>query len=1060
MNNKSNNNSRPQFFILPYQYNRKCWSQKLQKYFYSRDIKDQIWETSSETIKGQTYDLHDFIKTIDTNKSKSERDALMRFCDVDRFPVKEQVDFSKWNGTIFIDLDLDKSSIKDKDVSFHATFYNALLDNLLLCDNFYYIEHSSSKVGLHLIFYYDIEKTEESFFKCAKYTRDYIYSLDSNIKGIAKLLNEENVFDQIYTRAWQKCFITGIDGYINDCSGAVDEELLSIEIKKKEVDTSHYELTNIDINGEWEVHYPERLKIYTAIKRVTSSEEECQSVWAELCKHFVLYKNNTYKDFVNGFRYDGIDETTAHIDILDKYGICIEKGVVHYHLKENEYLGDIRDKIIKALPNGITFLQAGTGVGKTRCWTDMNDKIINDVLELPYHKPILIVEPLNSIINTKYNADVKIVNGSKQFPKDLSDYNLYVTNYNKLIKKTLDGGYTLKDNIIEFLSKFELVIIDESHIILKDSFRCDVLIPFIESLQKAAESTKVILQTATPMEEEQLFDIKNKIVVHKEVSKDIKFIYRKIQKEVFNIQELNCLVTYYTKNSKKVYVYWNNASLRQLNEYKACYSNPDRVAIYHKRNSGEQSMEHINQYHELGDEYDVLLSSVYFGVGNDLNDSEDAAVIIVGNNSWQEDIQAIGRWRNSKCIEVCQVILPNENIEEETRTTFEEILTKEERKLRYLWADKNNKDKSVLISRKAYQIRKESDIRYLSVMKAASIYNSLLYIKQEKLQDTYYGIRIKGDLSKYIENNEDYTNKSREYWKEVKQIRNTVKQDIIAGKKDWNVINSDSNISKFNSLWNKIKQYGIDKIIPISTIISTSNYHKLDLFCKYYKQLVSRKLDFAELYSLIWYRNNYKEGITKIGDAEIDNKLYYATLAYIIFIRNKNVDTRNSILQSFYFNTFKWYCKLFYDLPQELINMFYSTRAESEIDMSKDIEFFGEDMWKDYKFEDTIIHNFNDIYKYFDTNHGYSQSKINEIMSMCLNIKVSLKSDAGKMGGKIGGKTGKKCVVIKDLPKYQLNIGMEFETRQALIDYVNDKTGIKLTNTTLTRWNNVNITSI
>ena len=48
------------------------------------------------------------------------------------------------------------------------------------------------------------------------------------------------------------------------------------------------------------------------------------------------------------------------------------------------------------------------------------------------------------------------------------------------------------------------------------------------------------------------------------------------------------------------------------------------MAVYHKRNTGEESMERIAKYHRLkykgyddNYEYDVLLSSVYFGVGNE-----------------------------------------------------------------------------------------------------------------------------------------------------------------------------------------------------------------------------------------------------------------------------------------------------------------------------------------------------------------------------------------------------------------------------------------------------------
>ena len=106
------------------------------------------------------------------------------------------------------------------------------------------------------------------------------------------------------------------------------------------------------------------------------------------------------------------------------------------------------------------------------------------------------------------------------------------------------------------------------------------------------------------MEESKLFEITNNIIVHKEVNRQCKYIFRKIlpkelngkENKKFYIQELNCLISYYIRNNRKVYVYWNNGSLKQQQELQYSLDNKYKVAVYHKRNSGSDDMERINKW--------------------------------------------------------------------------------------------------------------------------------------------------------------------------------------------------------------------------------------------------------------------------------------------------------------------------------------------------------------------------------------------------------------------------------------------------------------------------------
>lgn len=1073
-------------FLLPYR-ERTVWTSKYKKYINSHNIKEQVWEHDGVRLNGYCMSIKDIIKYITEHPTdcKEHRHKLLRF-NSKKYPVKEFTDFKDSSFVVFVDIDdhpdgvdetiLHKLSDEQFEKLYEELYWYLVYEHE---HNFLYMEKSSSGHGMHLMFYYDFDeenKTEQNFQKCAIYTKKIFFEdIEKGIKDFTKLISEPKVFDKVYNRPWQACYLTGKDYKFNDCDGLLPDDFddVTSNITEKSVDRSNYQISDIRLNGKIEAPYDLCLKIYTAIKRVTRSKEECEHLWDEVNRNHIINNKYNYNDRKRWFRYEGIDESTAHVELLERLGIKIDRSTQHFYLSGDKYLGDIRETILGNVTNGITLLQAGTGVGKTRCWTDLNKKILEDELDLPYHKPIIVIEPLNSIINTKYNDDVVTITGSKRFPKDLSQYSMYVTNYNKLIHKTIEGNYELRNDIVEFFNKFELVIIDESHIIIKDSFRCDVLIPFIDTIKQAAKQSKIILQTATPMEESKLCDITNNITVHKEVNRNCKYIFRKILPKIVNgkevkkfcIQDLNCLIGYYIDNKRKVYVYWNNGSLTQQKELQYALDGKYNVAVYHKRNSGSVDMERINKWHVLDSRYnkdcdeeynyDVLISSVYFGVGNDLNDDCDAAVIIIGNNAWQEDIQAVGRWRNSKDIEVCQVILPNEDLSFDDYEDYDTILKQEKIKLRNLWHDKLNKDKSVIIAHKAYQINKEEDIEKLAVMKASNIYNSFLKVKTDKFSDVYYNIVVKYDLDKYIISNEDYTKSNKNYWDEISDVRNKDKQRIIKEGKnfnDYHLINADSDMDRWFKLYkHKLVPYKIDKILGPKYICAKSHYNLLNVFCMYYQKFLYG-IDLPELYALLWYRNNYEKGEYSlistpkydsmiVDTIEIKNEDWFSALAYMMFIRNNNILEDAERLKASYYKTFKWYCKLFYEMPQELIDMFYNNTSADEQTM----KFFGanKDEWDNDFFEE--IHSTDDIKKYIETNKNYSQKQIEHIISICLNLPIQLKIESGKIGGKIGGKNSspkKKCTItdkIKEsmLSKYNITIGQEFDSCEHLAKYVN-----------------------
>lgn len=1086
--------NKPHFYYRPYQ-TTKFWSPSLKTYRSYSNTKCEDWIHPNVPSPGECLTIEEILNKMPKGQPKQKCPLIMRF-EVTEMPGKGRVDFDKWNGTIFVDIDAQHSEslMKIKDHTKRMQFFEQLKFVLEKKhpDNFMYIEHSSSGVGIHMLFYYDCPKTREYFDKAAEYTKNLLLNL-SEIPGFSDAIQEvdketkQETLDPVYMRPYQKCFLTGRDGYINaDYTGKIDLTELD-KFKKKIITpivdkTASYSIRKVDIKGMRRTKHMERFKLYTAVKRITPNRTECENLWCELCKGFKPYSKpgeyHTYETFIKEFNYDSIDETKADISILSKYGVYVDDKKIYHHLSDNQYLGDILDKLLEESPIGVSIWQAPTGSGKTTAWTDLNKKMLAEIkanketLVGDKNKPTLIIEPLNSIINTKYDDDVKIVIGSDKFPEKLGGYGTWVTNYNKLLD-TRDGiTYTLKDNVDELLEQFGLIVIDESHTIIKDKFRSNVLIPFVELINKIAETNKVIIQTATPMHEEYLLNIKRTIVITKKPKSEINMSFLRFDNSGgrhYGGADLLGLVRECVEEHQKVYIYWNNADLNRLKQFRAIYDDPEKVAIYHKANKGDLSMDRIDKYHVLssknynGDEeieeydYDVLLSSVYFGVGNDLNDVEDACVIIIGNNSWQEDIQAIGRFRNSKHIDVIEILRPYdyEYLFETSKHTkkFDTILFERRRRNSALYEDKKNRS-ALTVQRAACKIVDETYIRALSIMEAADEYDTSFKTKLKKLTDPYYGINVDEDFEQFLDYDDEDVENSKEYWKSVTEIRNKLKRDIVMGVHvEQKEIDRDPKLRNFYKLYKRLKRLGVNKILDVKYIVQSSKFNILKLFCDLFEQFKNRgtnyankDFDYAELAAMLWLsKQKFEDKIVEMFGGEMPDKTYKFILAYVMFVSRCNKDWNDYKLMADHYKKFHWNASLFIAMPDELIDMFWHT---GEYDALQ--EFIDNCLMPDamlgVKTNSTKVTCLDDIFAQLKTNAIYlldNSKEIIYVVKRCCKIsgiseKIN-KSEAGKAGVK-------PVVVLVDIPKYKLKKDDTFKSVKELCD----KIGI--TKQTAKRW--------
>lgn len=1051
------------FFILPYG-KRKYWSKTLNRYVTNDYMPAQVWEHENIPLTGQVMNIYDMVNLLKLphDGKKEHRDIVFCF-DNDKFPIKEQCDINKWNGVIHVDLDNGKSGkMMALSKEQHEQLYEAVdyaLQNICP-DNYLYIEKSSTFPGWHMLFYFDCEKTDENFKKCAQYIYDiFRYKIDEYIENFSHIFSDPDclksngksaIFDEVYKRPYQKFYLTGIDCIIHNCSGYMPDMSdieVSIPVKENYTPTNSYFKIEYNKNKKYDLDYNDRLYVITALKRFCRDRKLAQELWWNFAQNIKLYKKYTTKQFIDQFDklWDKVKIEEGHIEVLKKYGFKIDDRVINYELNDDQFLGNILDDVIRQFKTGINMLVVPTGGGKTTAWIDLNKETIRDIL-LQQNKSILVIEPMNSIIESKYDKnEIVDIRGSKKLDINLFDtYKMVVTNYNHLVKKTFDG-FDIREDIGDIFERCDMVIVDESHIMMKDVFRADVLIEFMRTLNKYADKTKIVIQTATPMMEKTLLNIKKEIIINKPLNRYIKYIFRAAG-DKFDITDVICLTNYYISNGRKVYIYWKNGSYENMKIFKEIYDT-EEIYIYHKRAEGSDDMKTINISHKL-DNKNILISSVYFGVGNDLNDNGKTAVIIIGNNVVQEDIQAIGRWRNSDDIEVCTILLPHELEYFDEYSDFGDILNKRERYYKLLWEDKYNRINSVVVGGKTYNLKKDYYCEYFAKMDAVQQYFAQSKVKIDYLIKMGYDVRT---TIKPLMVNKDWLERLKELKRARKAHRNEIIKRMINGENCYDERNESAKIDKIGRIINKMRKYDLLKYVKDLDKSTYSSFLKYETYLRYYTKEKYETSDYAELFSEIWFKDNidnFKGKTYKVMGQEIDGNDYCMICSYMMWWIYRNKTEDNIRLKYNYYKEYVRKCLDMSKIEDDLIMMIFKNE---EIDVNTNEfykEFFNIDRIDTIK---TV--NKEDLFNYIKK-EDFDEEKMSQTLDFCL--KMIKPNELNKIRTQVGGLSGssKKKTIISDemnktvLKKYNLQVGQEFESHQKLAEY----TGKNIN--TISQWKN------
>ena len=720
------------------------------------------------------------------------------------------------------------------------------------------------------------------------------------------------------------------------------------------------------------------------------------------------------------------------------------------HLGNDEYIGTKSDEVFKAIKKGINIIIAGVGTGKTSLWIERDKELKNDVLNAGMMKSTIITEPYNAILNTKFGNggyECPIYKGSKHMNGKSLDKGLCAANYKKLIELN-----ELED---EDWNNIDYIVCDESHLLTKEYFRSGDLIKMINFLKYASNHVPVVLMTGTPSDELDIFDNINTIYIDKKDNRiiDYKWIRFNGDKDIlprWNIIAIKTLIeTLVQKEKRKVYVYDGNGSLRNFK--RLMRSMPDiKCCIYHKRHIDDvissDDMTYIDTYHELGNKYDVLLSSCYFGVGNDLNDTSDTACIIIGNHTWQEDVQVVGRWRNSMNIKVYCVIQEWE--EKFSLCKNKELMIKDAiNKISTEFNDYLNNEKNITIGSSVVHISNNYDIPIIAQMLVHERYNSPIEYKRQQLSKYYFYVDD-NQIAPLFWNNDDILF-GKDIINEMKQEENDYRTQFVVDLIEHNKLlwhNEDGRLLE----WQRTAKFMYDhykdlfKELYIDGKWGYSNSHQdsLKLFCRlsrrYNGVFNTDFIDWSEARAWHWYMTQLsKVNINDKNDEYLSNigisfEEHIAITSYIYMLSYVNKDMKNdSMISGDYFNKFYEYCIAYNGMKDSLVERLL--RMNKKQIVGEDIFDLDEIIIDEYKNMNDKVHKVHDKSKV-----NLIELSIYKKLYNKLKYKRSIKNkESGKKGGKVG-----KTVTITDkmkksaLNKYGLNVGDVFETQKDLANKI------------------------
>lgn len=295
-------------------------------------------------------------------------------------------------------------------------------------------------------------------------------------------------------------------------------------------------------------------------------------------------------------------------------------------LKDCEYLSTYKQELEQTFEQGLNFLIARPGSGKT----EFIKQLTRD------GRRVLLVEPYTSILQSKIE------------PSDLDFYCSYAERQLECSKHlnvacTFDKFTRIDPEEASIL--YDYIVIDESHLLTMSAYRDVVPANVIDKL--AQLHTKVICMTGTPVSEHMFLKFKTITWVRKPLDHNKYITFVCCQSIGDKLTKLICQIANTLKNGGKVLFPTNQGNLYTqaiVGGVKLMLGRRPKVRYYKKDNQLHDFVRDINEKGTLGD-VELLFCTNYLSVGIDINDNVSFDVIYDESFTAQEIEQFNSRLR-------------------------------------------------------------------------------------------------------------------------------------------------------------------------------------------------------------------------------------------------------------------------------------------------------------------------------------------------------------------------------------------------------------------------------
>ena len=454
--------------------------------------------------------------------------------------TSSNIKWDSWNGCVYSDI--DSKHYYNECKPFEAQKLEEALHEYLLINynyNYYALQASNSGTGYHILFYFDVDRTESNFKKCAQKVREIVAEAFTNI-GAKEIFEWPKVADNCSSSPYQGMYLTawpwswgnsdqpGFGSFEDIDTYDLEKERIKVSDIKKD-GTKLFELDSYKPTSkivQYKDHY-QRWAIYEALIGVFGDRQKVDSEWENVICELLPEENGHSRDFyikepAKNKWYDRFSsDTIVKVNLLKEFGYSFKRSFepietastytpdVVYELKEGERLSDIKiDWDLKRFNH----LYAGCSLGKT-----YNAKAIgappqevDDVLDwifggfaIRQHK-VCFISPMKSINKDAFENEENWVIIDTDHKFDV------VREYGSITEVLMDRKINICTTWESYCGyemwryEFDFVIVDEIHILYTPDYR----LKSIRDLKDALNKTKAvrIIMTGTPSYELVDFD--------------------------------------------------------------------------------------------------------------------------------------------------------------------------------------------------------------------------------------------------------------------------------------------------------------------------------------------------------------------------------------------------------------------------------------------------------------------------------------------------------------------------------------------------------------------------